>query len=241
MDSEVNVTLDTTTGALLVEETTALPRELREALGNLVGPAQAIACAAPAAVRMLTPASPDERASEPCVRLAGYWHESLIEGPGRRSVAKLQGCPIRCRGCITPDSWDPAGGHLVPVGRLAAALLDLAYERDGVSVLGGEPFAQPEGLLALVRALRARGCRDILVYTGYTYERLRRMAPRQPAIGEVLDEIDLLIDGPFIAASAGQAHPWIGSRNQRIIDLVSTHRVRRVVLWEAAGPGIPEA
>lgn len=236
MGGEVSIALDATTGALLVEEPASMPRELRLMLERLVGPAQDVACASPMEVRALAPASPWELAAGPCVRLAGYWHNSLIEGPGRRSVAKLQGCPIRCHGCITPDSWDAAGGHLVPVGRLADALLDPACERDGVTVLGGEPFAQPEGLLALVRALRERGCRHLLAYTGYTYERLRRMALRQSAIGEVLDEIDLLIDGPFIAALADQAGPWTGSSNQRVIDLVATRRVGRVVCLDPAAP-----
>ena len=79
--------------------------------------------------------------------------------------------------------------------RLADALLDPAYTRDGVSLLGGDPFAQPEGLLALVRALRARGCPHILCYSGYTYEALRRGARRQATIGAVLDELDMLVDG----------------------------------------------
>ncbi len=237
MGGEVGIALDATTGALLVEETASLPRALRETLDRLVGPAQAIACAAPVAVRTLAPASPRELAGGPCVRLAGYWHDSLIEGPGRRSTAKLQGCPIRCRGCVTPESWDAAGGHLVPVGRLADALLDPAYERDGVTVLGGEPFAQPEGLLALVRALRDRGCRHILAYTGYTYERLRRVALQRSAIGAVLDEIDVLIDGPFIAALADRAGPWTGSANQRVIDLAATRRRDRLVLASAARAG----
>ncbi|MBI4493519.1 MAG: 4Fe-4S cluster-binding domain-containing protein [Chloroflexi bacterium] len=55
---------------------------------------------------------------------------------------KFQGCPLHCVACVTPDSWDSAGGYLVPVDRLAAALLDPAVERDGISVLGGEPFFQ---------------------------------------------------------------------------------------------------
>jgi len=217
MGGEVGIALDATTGALLIEETASLPRALHETLHRLVGPAQAIACAAPVEVRMLAPASPRELATVPCVRLAGYWHDSLIEGPGRRSTAKLQGCPIRCRGCVTPESWDAAGGHLVPVGRLADALLDPARERDGVTVLGGEPFAQPERLLALVRALRDRGCPHLVCYSGYTYERLRRVALQRPTIGAVLDEIDVLIDGPYVAALADRAGPWTGSGNQRVI------------------------
>jgi anaerobic ribonucleoside-triphosphate reductase activating protein len=163
------------------------------------------------------------------VRLAGYWHGSLIEGPGRRSTAKLQGCPIRCGGCITPDSWDDAGGAEVPVDRLAAALLDPAHPRDGVSLVGGEPFHQPEGLLALVRALRARGCPHLLCYSGFTYERLLRLAGRRPAVGAVLDAIELLVDGPYVAALAGSAGPWTGSGNQRVIDLVATRSRGRVV------------
>jgi anaerobic ribonucleoside-triphosphate reductase activating protein len=191
-----------------------------------------IACAAPPHVRTLAPATADEPAGGVCVRIAGYWHGSLIEGPGRRSVAKLQGCPLRCRGCITPDSWDATGGCAVPVARLAAALLDPAHERDGVSILGGEPFAQPDGLLALVGALRARGCRHILVYSGYTLERLRLMAERREVIGAVLDRIDLLVDGPYVEALSDHAGPWIGSRNQRVIDLVATRHTGRVVPLE---------
>ena len=107
--------------------------------------------------------------------------------------------------------------------------MDSAYPRDGISVLGGEPFAQPEGLLALVRVLRARDCPHILAYSGYTYEHLRRRARQQPAIGAVLDDIDVLVDGPYVEQLAGRAGPWTGSGNQRVIDLAATRRAGRVV------------
>ena len=204
---------------------------------RLLGPGEAPACAAPAAVISLQPATPEELAGGPCVRMACYWHDSLIEGPGRRSTAKLQGCLLRCRGCVTPESWDPAGGVLVPVDRLAAALLDPAYRRDGVSILGGEPFAQPDGLLALVRALRARGCGHILCYSGYTSEALRRRAEQHAAIVSVLDEIDVLIDGPYVAALADGAGPWTGSRNQRVLALEDGGMARRPAAGSTARSG----
>jgi anaerobic ribonucleoside-triphosphate reductase activating protein len=122
------------------------------------------------------------------------------------------------------------------VERLAEVLLDPAYERDGVSILGGEPFLQPEGLLALIRALRRRGCQHIVCYSGYTYEVLRRRSARQPAIGQVLDEIEVLIDGPFVAALADQAGPWTGSGNQRVVDLVATRRNGRMVCLDEFYP-----
>jgi anaerobic ribonucleoside-triphosphate reductase activating protein len=67
-----------------------------------------------------------------------------------------------------------------------------------------------------VQALRARGCRHLLVYSGYTLRVLRRCAAREPEVGAVLDAIDLLIDGPFVAARANGAAPWRGSRSQRL-------------------------
>jgi anaerobic ribonucleoside-triphosphate reductase activating protein len=194
------------------------------------GKGVSIACAAPARVLTMPTAQSDELAAGPFLRLAGFWHDSLIEGPGRRSVAKFQGCPVRCRGCITPDGWDPSAGTLVSVDQLADTLLDPAFERDGVTLLGGEPTAQPAGLLALVQALRVRGCPHILVYSGYTYESLQRIAERQPAIRAVLEEIDALIDGPYVAALADGAGPWTGSANQRVIDVPTTRRIGRVAL-----------
>ena len=97
----------------------------------------------------------------------------------------------------------------------ADALLDPAYARDGITILGGEPTGQPEAVQALIALLRARGCTDIGVYTGYTLAALHRMAVTRPAIAGVLAGVNWLIDGPFIAALADGAPPWRGSRNQR--------------------------
>jgi anaerobic ribonucleoside-triphosphate reductase activating protein len=237
----LDLTLDLLTGRVLVEDPEHVPPAVRLRLEAAWGPGREIACAVPdpGALLTLPTATPEERLAGPCVRLAGYWHGSLIEGPGRRSTAKLQGCPIRCDGCITPDSWADAGGAEVPVDRLADALLDPGHKRDGVSVVGGEPFHQPEGLLALVRALRARGCPHILCYSGFTYERLRRMAARRPAVGAVLDDLDLLVDGPYVAALASAGGPWTGSGNQRVIDLAATRSRGRVT--EAPPPKSPAA
>lgn len=226
--SEVTWLIDGITGGLLVE---GLDVEEASALaGDLLSAPHELGCAHPLTM-LVPPASTDEEiANGPCIRIAGYYHNSLVEGPGRRSTVKFQGCPIRCRGCITPDSWDLDAGMLVPVNLLAKALLDPEFERDGVSIVGGEPFHQTQSLWALVRELRARGCPHVLVYSGYTYGRLRRMSEGEPAINAVLGDIDVLVDGPFIAALAGCGGPWTGSGNQRVIDLVATRKTGRVVL-----------
>ena len=225
---ELTLIVDDLSGDLLLEGPDRLPAEALTDLAALLGPPQELGCARPLAVLPPPTAPPEELATGPCLRIAGYYHHSLVEGPGRRSCALVSGCDLGCPHCWVPHLHDPAGGAPVPVDRLADALLDPAYPRDGVSLLGGEPFQQPEGLLALVRALRARGCPHILCYSGYTYEALRRRANRQPAIGAVLDELDALIDGPYVAALAATGGPWTGSGNQRVIDLTATRRAGRV-------------
>lgn len=209
--------LDPITGDMLVEGLTV--EEAPALAGDLLPGAREMGCARPLALLPAPMATPEEIAASVCVRIAGYYHNSLVEGPGRRTTVKFQGCTIHCRGCITPDSWNLAAGSLMPVDRLAEVLLDPTYERDGISVVGGEPFDQCDGLWALVQQLRIRGCRHILVYSGYTYERLQRMAMGQPAIEAILRDIDVLVDGPFVAKLANRSGPWTGSANQRVLML----------------------
>jgi anaerobic ribonucleoside-triphosphate reductase activating protein len=241
---ELTWILDPLTGATLVGGPDVALAALRGPLEALLGPAGETGCALP--LRLLPPPSPKpgELAAGPWVRVAGYYHDSLVEGPGRRSSVLFAGCPLACPGCRVPYLHPDDAGLPVPVDRLAEALLEPAHERDGVSVLGGEPFAQPAGLLGLVRALRARGCPQILAYSGYTYEQLRRIARVRRAVGAVLDELDILIDGPYVEHLAGTAGPWTGSGNQQVIDLVATRAEGRVVLLgeqappaESTGPG----
>jgi anaerobic ribonucleoside-triphosphate reductase activating protein len=104
---------------------------------------------------------------------------------------------------------------MLPVDVLVEALLDpIGEPRDGVTVLGGEPMAQPDGLAALLLRLKARGMHTV-VYTGYTLEALARRS--EPDVRRALELTDLLIDGPYVAALAGSAGEWKGSRNQRLI------------------------
>lgn len=110
-------------------------------------------------------------------------------------------------------------------------LLDERHERDGVTILGGEPFAQAPGLNALVKTLRLKKCPHIACYSGYTLEVLREKAVKQPAIGEVLNEVDVLIDGAYVESLSSSAELWTGSGNQRVIDLRASRKSGRIVLY----------
>jgi anaerobic ribonucleoside-triphosphate reductase activating protein len=97
-----------------------------------------------------------------------------------------------------------------------AALDPRGAPRDGVTVLGGEPFLQPEGLLSLLAALKARG-QHVTLYSGYTLEEL--LSRSDPVIAQILDLADILIDGPFVKELSDNAGEYRGSTNQRIIFL----------------------
>jgi anaerobic ribonucleoside-triphosphate reductase activating protein len=203
--------VDPATGDLVVEGLEA--DEALALAGDLLPRPHPLNCARPLATAPLPVA---DAGSGPALRVAGLWHGSVVEGPGRRSVLQAQGCPLRCSpACFVPASHPLDAGAVLRVDVLVEALLDPAGEpRDGVSVLGGEPMAQPVGLAALLRRLKARGVHTT-VYTGYTLATLARQS--EPAVREALELTDLLIDGPFVPALANGAGEWRGSRNQRLI------------------------
>ncbi len=129
-------------------------------------------------------------------------------GPGRRLGIWLQGCSIRCPGCISADTW-ATGRGLVELSQLMARLEPRLGATDGVTISGGEPFDQPEALRALLTALRARTAADILVYSGHPYETISLLIDGMPGL------IDALISDPYIA-DGPQTLALRGSDNQRL-------------------------
>jgi anaerobic ribonucleoside-triphosphate reductase activating protein len=208
--TELTWIMDPATGALVVEGLTM--EEASALAGELLPAAWELNCARPPASSPL-PAGHDTPG--PTLRVARIYHGSVVDGPGRRSVVQVQGCPIRCPGCYVPETHDPRGGVVLSITSIVAAVLDPGgIPRDGVTVLGGEPFFQLAGLLALLRSLRQHRV-HITVYSGYPLRLLRRRS--EPEVAAALELIDLLIDGPFVAALADGAGEWRGSRNQRVI------------------------
>ncbi len=150
------------------------------------------------------------------IRLAHMEITSGVNGPGRRLTLWVQGCPRRCPGCFNPAMIPPDGGEAVPVEVLAARALDLG-PWDGITLSGGEPFAQAAGLATLLDLVgERRGAPGgVIAFTGCTVEDLRRGSPGQAAL---LGRVDLLVDGPF-RADLPTDRPLRGSGNQRLVPL----------------------
>lgn len=181
----------------------------------ILGRGAAIGCGLPRCVPPLL--APRLAHAAPVVRVHRIYHGSLVDGPGRRSVLQVQGCARACVGCHAGATHNPAGGQPWDAESVAEALLDDGGgPRDGVTLLGGEPTEQAPGVLAVARALRRREPRlHLALYSGYTLEEL--VAGGVAAVRELLAAVELLLDGPFVAALAGDAGEWRGSRNQRLL------------------------
>jgi len=149
------------------------------------------------------------------MRIYGLQQDSIVDGPGFRFACFVQGCPHGCPGCHNPDSHDPNGGREMTVEQVAAELLKNPMT-DGLTLSGGEPFAQAEDCLALAKIAHSHGL-NVWSYSGWTFAYLRdRGTEAQKAL---LAELDVLVDGPFLLAERTLSLPWRGSRNQRVIDV----------------------
>ncbi|GLF96577.1 4Fe-4S single cluster domain-containing protein [Streptomyces yaizuensis] len=165
----------------------------------------------------------------PELRVSGTHFPVRTLGPGSRLGVWLQGCALACPGCMSRHTWDPRGGS----PRTVDSLLELwrsALEAgaDGLTVSGGEPLDQPDGLAALLAgAARLRDAAgggpvaDLLLYTGYEDGEIAG----EPARTAAVRSADALITGRYRAGEP-TALVWRGSANQRLRPLTALGRAR---------------
>ena len=151
--------------------------------------------------------------------MAARLPDTEAEGPYLRYALWLQGCPLRCPGCCNPQMLPFGRGKRVPVERILEEIRS-APGIEGVTLLGGEPFAQAEPLSQLAAGIRASGL-GIIAFSGFTLEELRGRGPEARAL---LSRLDLLVDGPFEAARASARRRFVGSDNQRVHFLSGRYR-----------------
>ena len=147
-------------------------------------------------------------AGEATVEVALIVGRTEAEGPGQRWALWVQGCPLRCAGCCNPEML----AFRAADRRGVAGLIEEACAAgvEGVSLLGGEPFAQAGPLALLAEGVRARGL-SVMVYSGFTLAELKAQGDDA---ARLLAATDLLVDGRFEAAQRSQRRRFIGSDNQ---------------------------
>ncbi len=145
------------------------------------------------------------------LRVAGIVDGTAVDGPGLRTSIYFAGCDHRCPGCHNPHTWPFDAGEDIAADELLRHIADNDFD---VTFSGGDPMYQAERLVPLARAIKAMG-KSIWCYTGFEYDRIRHRAP----YSQLLEYIDVLVDGPYIEALRDPSLRFRGSSNQRIIEL----------------------
>lgn len=152
------------------------------------------------------------------IRIYNYQDGVTKLGPGIRFILWTQGCARCCKGCMTPMSQDGDSGRIISVFDLADIIIQSG--RDGLTISGGEPFLQAQALYELVNLIRAKRDIGIIVYTGYTLDEI--LQSKDLYMCRFLEQIDLLIDGPYIE-ELNDGMNLRGSSNQRAIALTARY------------------
>lgn len=137
-------------------------------------------------------------------------NQTSAEGPGVRCCVWLQGCSIHCEGCFAKDTWSFSDKMLMNPSDI---INQMRSAEEGITICGGEPFDQKEGLAELLCLAWKKGASTVL-YTGHTYESLQKMQDKH--VETILSHTDILIDGPFIQTLSSTEIPLVGSSNQRL-------------------------
>lgn len=175
----------------------------------------------------------------------------IANGPGIRVSLYVSGCKHHCKGCFNQEAWSYLYGkhYDETVEKKILEALDKPYI-SGLSILGGDPFCQDnEGLRQIYQLCKKyhemHPDKTIWAWTGYVFESLCSVANSEleysllqqdqcvarHTLHLLLSEIDVLVDGPFIEEKKNASLKYMGSSNQRIIDLKQCYPMQDINLF----------
>ncbi len=161
------------------------------------------------------------------MRIAGFVEESIVDGPGFRIVIFFQGCAHHCYGCHNPETWDFEGGKEVSFDLIKKIIDDNPYA-DGITLSGGDPLYQIDASTKIAEYAKSKGL-DVILYTGFLFEEVLEMTKANQRLKDLLNNVDTLIDGPFILEQRHLSLKFRGSSNQRIIDVKKSLMQNKIV------------
>ena len=161
------------------------------------------------------------------MRIAGFVEESIVDGPGFRIVIFFQGCAHHCYGCHNPETWDFEGGKEVSFDLIKKIIDDNPYA-DGITLSGGDPLYQIDASTEIAEYAKSKGL-DVILYTGFLFEEVLEMTKANQRLKDLLNNVDTLIEGPFILEQRHLSLKFRGSSNQRIIDVKKSLMQNKIV------------
>ena len=145
-------------------------------------------------------------------------HDDMLNGDGLRVVLWVSGCEHKCYNCHNKITWDINNGLIFDDNAKEEIFRQL--EKDyikGITFSGGDPLHKQNRteVFNLVKEIKTKfPKKDIWLYTGYTWEEINDL--------DIIDYIDVLVDGKYIEELSNPDLEWRGSSNQRVIDVKKT-------------------
>ena len=142
-------------------------------------------------------------------------------GLGTRIGIWFQGCTLRCKGCISPHTWEFEDRYKTTISKTIDQVKSYTkFCPHGITISGGEPFAQSDALYTLLIRIREVGFHDIMLYSGHSFEYLNNR------YSHILKLIDVLVDSPFIQGLETDSF-WKGSENQNMFILTNNNKQQK--------------
>lgn len=163
------------------------------------------------------------------IRLASPMQtDSIVDGVGLRTVIWTQGCKHNCEGCHNPQTHSFSDGYETTSEHIIEVLSTLKLQK-GITFSGGDPFEQAEACALIAKAAHSFNL-DVWAYTGYIFEDI--INSNNNDWKHFLNEIDVLVDGPFIMNKKTLLLKFRGSENQRLIDIKQSICDNKTVLYK---------
>lgn len=163
------------------------------------------------------------------MKISGFYDESISNGLGWRAVLFVSGCPHHCKGCHNSITWDFNYGEDFNQEEIINKIVNNSILK-GVTISGGEPLCKEniKAVLEFIKKIKElKPNFNIWCYSGYTFEELK--ARNDKITNEILNTIDVLVDGKFILAKKDPKIKFRGSSNQRVIDVKETLKQGRII------------
>lgn len=167
------------------------------------------------------------------VRVAGIYKESIVDGEGYRTAIFLQGCNHHCKGCQNTQTWDFNGGTEMEISDIIKD-----YNKDlldGFTLTGGDPFFQADKLGEFFKYTSENNI-SVWAYTGFVFDEFLKYINKEKcdsrindSMIEMLNYLDVVVDGPFILEQRTLDSTYFGSKNQRLVDVKKSLKANKVI------------
>lgn len=160
------------------------------------------------------------------ISILNILEDTTVDGPGFRTAIYAAGCPHSCAGCHNPHSWNINNGTLRSIDSILNKIKEAEFSN--VTFTGGDPFMQSIAFAELAKRIKQQTSKTIWCYTGYLFEEILQDAE----LSQLLTHVDVLVDGRFMKEQRDESLIFMGSRNQRIIDVRASLKEGKIVLWQ---------